>query len=38
MDQRAGWAEILREVAEAAAGDLLAQTGAKCRVEKFEPI
>jgi flagellar motor switch protein FliN len=38
MDQKAGWAEILREVAEASAGDLLAQTGAKCRVEKFEPI
>ena len=38
MDQKAGWAEILREVAEAAAGDLLAQTGVKCRVEKFEPI
>ncbi len=38
MDQKAGWTEILREVAEAAAGDLLAQTGAKCRVEKFEPI
>jgi flagellar motor switch protein FliN len=38
MDQKAGWAEILREVAEAAAGDLLAQTGIHCRVEKFEPI
>jgi len=38
MDQKAGWAEILREVAEAAAGDLLAQTGVKCRVEKFEPV
>jgi flagellar motor switch protein FliN len=38
MDQRAGWAEILREVAEAAAGDLLAQTGARCCVERFEPI
>jgi flagellar motor switch protein FliN len=38
MDQKAGWAEILREVAEAAAGDLLAQTGRPCRVEKFEPI
>jgi len=38
MDQRAGWAEILREVAEAAAGDLLAKTGAQCRVERFEPI
>jgi flagellar motor switch protein FliN len=38
MDQKAGWAEILREVAEAAAGDLLAQTGVHCRVGKFEPI
>jgi flagellar motor switch protein FliN/FliY len=38
MDQRAGWAELLREVADAAAGDLLARTGTKCRVEKFEEI
>jgi flagellar motor switch protein FliN len=38
MDQIAGWAEILREVAEAAAGDLLAQTGTHCRIEKFDPI
>ena len=37
-DQRAGWAELLREVAEAAAGDLLAKTGKKCRVEGFEEI
>lgn len=37
MDQKAGWAELLREVAEAASGDLLATTGKKCRVEKFEP-
>ena len=37
-DQKAGWAELLREVAEAASGDLLATTGKKCRVEKFEPI
>ena len=35
-DQRAGWAEILREVADAAAGELLAATGIKCRVERFE--
>ncbi len=35
-DQKAGWAELLREVADAAAGDLLAKTGKKCRVEKFE--
>jgi flagellar motor switch protein FliN len=38
VDQRAGWAELLREVAEAAAGDLLASTAAKCRVESFEEI
>lgn len=37
MDQRAGWAELLREVADSAAGELLARTGKKCRVEKFEP-
>lgn len=37
MDQKAGWAELLREVAEAAAGDLLARTGQACRVERFEP-
>jgi flagellar motor switch protein FliN/FliY len=36
-DQKAGWAELLREVAESASGDLLATTGKKCRVEKFEP-
>jgi flagellar motor switch protein FliN len=38
VDQRSGWAELLREVAEAAAGDLLASSGAKCRIETFEPI
>jgi flagellar motor switch protein FliN/FliY len=38
VDQKAGWAEILKEVANAAAGDLLAKTGKKCRVEKFEEI
>jgi flagellar motor switch protein FliN len=37
-DQRAGWGELLREVAEAAAGELLAKTGKKCRVESFEAI
>jgi flagellar motor switch protein FliN len=35
-DQKAGWAELLREVADAASGELLAKTGKKCRVEKFE--
>lgn len=37
-DQKAGWAELLREVAEAAAGDLLTSAGIKCRVENFEEI
>jgi flagellar motor switch protein FliN len=37
MDQKAGWGELLREVADAAAGELLAKTGRKCRVERFEP-
>ncbi len=37
MDQKAGWAELLREVAESAVGELLATAGKKCRVEKFEP-
>jgi flagellar motor switch protein FliN len=36
VDQRAGWSELLREVADAATGELLARTGRKCRVEKFE--
>jgi flagellar motor switch protein FliN len=35
-DQRAGWKELLRETVDAAAGDLLATTGKKCRVTKFE--
>jgi flagellar motor switch protein FliN/FliY len=37
MDQKAGWAELLREVAESALGELLATTGKKCTIEKFEP-
>jgi flagellar motor switch protein FliN len=37
MDQKAGWAELLREVAESAIGELLAAAGMKCRIEKFEP-
>ena len=36
MDQKAGWAELLREVADAAVGELLSKTGAKCRIESFE--
>ena len=38
VDQKAGWAELMREVADAAAGELLARSGQKCRVEKFEEI
>jgi flagellar motor switch protein FliN/FliY len=36
VDQKAGWAELLREVADAAVGELLAKTGMKCRIESFE--
>ncbi|HEY2861244.1 MAG TPA: FliM/FliN family flagellar motor switch protein [Terracidiphilus sp.] len=35
MDQQAGWNELLREVADAAAGELLARTGMKCHVDSF---
>jgi flagellar motor switch protein FliN/FliY len=38
VDQKAGWKEILREVADAAAGELLAKSGQKCRVEAFDEI
>jgi flagellar motor switch protein FliN/FliY len=36
VDQKAGWGELLREVANAATGDLLAKTGKNCHVERFE--
>jgi flagellar motor switch protein FliN/FliY len=36
VDQKAGWAEILQEVANAAAGEFLAKTGKKCSVQNFE--
>lgn len=38
MDQKAGWGELLREVAESAVGEMLAAAGKKCRIERFEPI
>jgi flagellar motor switch protein FliN len=38
VEQKGSWGELLREVAEAAVGELLAKTGKKCRVEKFEEI
>jgi len=37
-DQKAAWGELLREAADAAAGELLASAGKKCRVESFEEI
>lgn len=37
-DQKAAWSELLREVADAAAGELLSRTGTKCSVVKFGPI
>jgi len=36
VDQEAAWAELLREVADAAVGELLAKTARKCRVDRFE--
>jgi flagellar motor switch protein FliN len=38
VDQKGGWNELLREVMDAGCGELLAKTGKKCRVEKFEEI
>ena len=38
VDQKTGWGELLRETAEAAAGDLLAAAGKNCRVAKFEEV
>ena len=36
-DQKAGWAELLKEVADSAAGELLAKTGRKCQVKALHP-
>lgn len=38
VDQKGSWSELLKEVADAAAGELLAKTGQKCHVRSFEPI
>lgn len=35
VDQKSSWGELLREVAESAAGELLVQSGRKCRIEKW---
>ena len=38
VDQLAGWEELLREVAESAAGELLAASGQACRIEAFRRV
>ncbi|MFZ0336385.1 MAG: FliM/FliN family flagellar motor switch protein [Terracidiphilus sp.] len=38
VDQKAGWKELVREAADAAAGELLARTGKKCQVTSFDEI
>ncbi len=38
VDQKAAWGELLREIVGAAAGELAAQTGAKCRIEHFAEL
>ncbi len=38
VDQKAGWKELIREAADAAAGELLARTGKKCQVTSFDEI
>lgn len=35
-DQKDAWGELLKEAADATAGELLARSGIKCRVERFE--
>ena len=36
VDQKAAWRELLREAAEAAAGELLAKTGNQCHIDAIE--
>jgi flagellar motor switch protein FliN len=36
VDQKDAWRELLREAAEAAAGELLAMTGNQCRIDAIE--
>jgi flagellar motor switch protein FliN/FliY len=38
VDQKAGWSQLLREAAQAAIGELLAQTGKNCRLKDFAEI
>lgn len=36
MEQSSGWNELLREIFEAACGEMLAKSGKRCRVERIE--
>jgi len=38
MDQKTGWKELVRETFDAAAGELLARSGKKCKVASFEEM
>lgn len=38
VDQKTAWGELLREVAEASAGELLAASGKSCRVESIAEV
>jgi flagellar motor switch protein FliN len=38
MDQKAGWKELVKETFDAAAGELLARSGKKCKVASFDEI
>lgn len=37
VDQASAWAELVREVTEGAAGELLARSGSNCRIASFGP-
>jgi flagellar motor switch protein FliN/FliY len=37
VDQRMAWGELIRETVEAAAAELAARTGARCRIARFGP-
>jgi flagellar motor switch protein FliN len=38
VDQKTAWGELLREAAEAAAGELLASSGRRCRIDAFAEV
>ncbi len=38
IDQKEAWGQLLREIVDAAAGELLAATGSRCRVESFAEV